>query len=79
MKTVTINTRVSPELKQDVEKILSSLGLTTSQAITMYLQQIRMRNGIPFAVEVPEKSPLLLSLADQIITENEVALKELAK
>ena len=53
MKTSVINTRVRPELKADVEQILSQLGISTTQAITMYFEQIKMSRGIPFALKIP--------------------------
>lgn len=43
MKTAAINARIAPELKADVESILSRLGMTTTQAITMYFEQIKMK------------------------------------
>lgn len=53
MKTAIINARVKPELKTDVEAILSQLGITTTQAITMFFEQIRMQQGIPFQLKIP--------------------------
>jgi len=53
MKTSIINARVKPELKGDVEKILSKLGITTTQAITMYFEQIKLNRGIPFSLQLP--------------------------
>jgi len=50
MKTAAINARISPALKEDVESILSRLGMTTTQAITMYFEQIKMQRGLPFSV-----------------------------
>lgn len=55
MKTAAINARIAPELKDDVESILSRLGITTTQAITMYFEQIKMKRGLPFAVRLPEE------------------------
>ena len=52
-KTATIHMRVEPELKQDVENILRELGLTTSEAINMFLRQVSARRGIPFDVRIP--------------------------
>lgn len=34
MKTAIINARVKPDLKNEVEQILSHLGITTTQVIT---------------------------------------------
>jgi DNA-damage-inducible protein J len=53
MKTAIINARVKPQLKNEVESILSQLGITTTQAITMYFEQIKMNNGIPFSLKIP--------------------------
>ena len=53
MKTAIINARVKPELKGDVEQILAQLGITTTQAITMFFEQIKMNRGIPFQLKIP--------------------------
>jgi DNA-damage-inducible protein J len=53
MKTAIINARVKPDLKNEVEQILSHLGITTTQAITMYFEQIKMNKGIPFQLKIP--------------------------
>lgn len=58
MKTAAINARIAPELKDDVESILARLGVTTTQAITMYFEQIRMARGLPFAVKIPNDETL---------------------
>ncbi len=58
MKTAIINARVKPDLKNDVEKILSHLGITTTQAITMYFEQIKMTKGIPFQLKIPNDETL---------------------
>ena len=53
MKTSIINARVRPELKGDVEEILSKLGISTTQAITMFFEQIKINRGIPFSLQLP--------------------------
>ncbi len=55
MKTSIINARIKPELKGDVEEILSTLGITTTQAITMFFEQIRLQRGIPFSLQLPNE------------------------
>lgn len=54
MKTAVVTTRMEPMLKEDVENILTKLGITTSQAIMMYFKQISLTKGLPFAVQIPE-------------------------
>jgi len=58
MKTAIINARVKPDLKDEVEQILSQLGITTTQAITMYFEQIKMNQGIPFQLKIPNAETL---------------------
>ncbi|MCH9739324.1 MAG: type II toxin-antitoxin system RelB/DinJ family antitoxin [Epsilonproteobacteria bacterium] len=53
MKNAIINARIESELKVDVEHILKNLGLSATQAINMFYQQIKLHNGIPFAVKIP--------------------------
>ncbi|MHB8362507.1 MAG: type II toxin-antitoxin system RelB/DinJ family antitoxin [Patescibacteria group bacterium] len=47
-KTDNIQVRIQKPLKDRVESILSELGVTTSQAITIFFKQIVDKNGIPF-------------------------------
>jgi len=58
MKTAIINARIKPELKTDVEAILSQLGITTTQAITMFFEQVKMNKGIPFELKIPNADTL---------------------
>lgn len=58
MKTAAINARIAPDLKEDVESILSRLGVSTTQAINMYFEQIRMNKGLPFSVKIPNEETL---------------------
>ena len=51
-KTVTMNLRVNPSVKQQAEDVLKQLGIPMATAIDMYLRQISMRGGIPFSVTV---------------------------
>lgn len=51
-KTATIQTRVEPGIKSEVEKILKTLGLTTSEAIGIFFRRIIMEQGLPFSVKI---------------------------
>ena len=52
-KTATLNLRVNPGLKQDAESVLGRLGIPMSTAVDMFLNQIVLVGGIPFAVTLP--------------------------
>jgi DNA-damage-inducible protein J len=51
-KSTSVTARIEPELKQSVEIIFDRLGLTTTQAITLFFRQVEMHQGLPFAVRV---------------------------
>ena len=52
-RTTTVRARIEPDLKSEVEELLAQLGVTTTEAITMFFSQIRLRQGFPFPVEIP--------------------------
>jgi len=52
-KTATIQTRVDPEIKRNAQEILSTLNISMSEAISLYLTQITLSKGIPFKIKIP--------------------------
>ncbi len=54
-KTETIRARIEPGLKRDAEAVLKKIGLTSSEAITLFLTQVKLAKGLPFPVHVPNK------------------------
>ena len=64
--TATVYARIEPELKTDVEGILSQLGLTPSAVIQMLYSHIKLTKGIPFEIKLPSRKPLSL---DELTTE----------
>lgn len=69
MKTTMIHARVEPDLKHETEIILKHLGLNTTQAVTLFFQQIRLRKGLPFEVKLPNEETLT-ALKDVIAGKN---------
>ncbi len=53
MKTSTISARINPSLKKKAEEVFKELGLTSSQAITLFYRQVELQQGLPFAVKIP--------------------------
>jgi DNA-damage-inducible protein J len=56
IKSATVRARIEPSLKEDVEHLFKQMGLTTTEAINLFYQQIKLRNGLPFNVVVPNKT-----------------------
>ena len=62
-KTQTVHTRVTEDIKNQAEKIFTSLGLTTSQAIMLFLTATVNHNGMPFELTLPKKEDQDISFA----------------
>ena len=57
-KTAMIRARTEPELKNTVERIFETLGLSCSEAINLFFRQVKLRKGLPFEVKIPNKETL---------------------
>jgi DNA-damage-inducible protein J len=56
MKTAIIHARIEPQIKRKAEGVLHNLGISPTEAIRIFYRQITLRQGLPFAVSVPNKS-----------------------
>ena len=54
-KTANLSIRIDPSLKESSEKILNELGMPMSNAISLFLKQVVIHNGIPFDVKLPKR------------------------
>ena len=54
----TINIRIDESLKKESENILGELGLGLTAALTIFLKAVVRNNGIPFPLEIPNKTTL---------------------
>lgn len=57
-KTAVVRARIEPKLKTDAEYILRELGLSPTEAVTLFYRQIQMRRGLPFEVRIPNEVTL---------------------
>lgn len=57
-KTAMIRARTNEDVKADAEAVLRKLGLNISEAINLFLNQVRLRKGLPFNVRIPNKITL---------------------
>lgn len=51
-KNATISMRIDGQLKSETETIFKQLGLTTTEAIKIFLAAVRNRKGLPFQLQV---------------------------
>ena len=57
-KTAMIRARIEPNLKNQVEKIFNKLGLTTTEAITIFYSLVSLNQGLPFEIKIPNEETI---------------------
>ena len=57
-KTETIRARVEPDLKREAEGLFSELGLSATDAITLFYKQVTLHQGLPFDVRIPNATTI---------------------
>jgi len=62
-RTKTVRARMMPELKENVENIFESMGLSPSQAIVLFYKQVELHNGLPFTLQAPSPCPPHLDMS----------------
>ena len=55
-KTAMVRARIEPILKDRAEQIFQSLGLSATQAITLFYRQVELSKGLPFEVVIPYRT-----------------------
>ncbi len=55
MRNATIRARTEEWLKEEVEGVLKELGMTPTEAINLFYNQIRLQRGLPFNVLIPNE------------------------
>jgi DNA-damage-inducible protein J len=55
-----VRARVDDRLKRESGKILEALGLTTTEAIRIFLHQVRLHKGLPFDLRLKEDNSDIL-------------------
>jgi DNA-damage-inducible protein J len=53
VKTRMIHARIDPKLKASAERVFSMIGISTTEAIRLFLRQVELHKGLPFPVAIP--------------------------
>lgn len=61
-RSVTIQVRVVPLVKQASEQVLSRIGLNMSEAVELFLRRVIVEERIPFEVVALEEAPMKSSV-----------------
>jgi DNA-damage-inducible protein J len=52
-KSAMVRARIEPGLKAKAEKYFDILGISTTQAITLFFKQVELHRGLPFEINIP--------------------------
>ncbi|MHC4884778.1 MAG: type II toxin-antitoxin system RelB/DinJ family antitoxin [Planctomycetota bacterium] len=55
-KSAMVRARLEPGLKEHAEDVFQKLGISVTQAITMFYKQVELREGLPFEVAIPKNT-----------------------
>lgn len=72
MKTEILRTRVDPEKRRQAEDVLKELGISTGEAINIFLNQVVIQRGLPFLITTNRH----LTLANASLEEIELRYKD---
>lgn len=57
-KTAMIRARIEPCIKEQAEHVLKVLGISVSEAISLFYHQIKIKKGIPFDLKISNNETL---------------------
>jgi len=57
-----VHARVDPKLKRSAERVFAELGMTTTEAIRLFLKQVELHRGLPFPVAIPNEETVAAML-----------------
>lgn len=66
-KKELIHIRIEPTVKEKSENIFNKLGINMSYAVSLFLNQVILKNGFPFNVELPKVNGTELESLAKII------------
>lgn len=59
VKQAYIHARISEQTKRKAESIFNKVGITTSEAIRLFLSQVVLQKAIPFSINIPNEDTVL--------------------
>ena len=68
-KTDTLNIRIEPTLKKEVEETLTDLGMNIAEAVTIFLRQVVLNDGIPFEIKRPKYNKETIDAINEVSQE----------
>ena len=72
-KTDTLHIRIEPTVKKKAEKTLKDLGLSITEAINVFLNQVILQDGIPFEIKKPKYNNETIKALDDVKNEKNLS------
>jgi DNA-damage-inducible protein J len=66
-----VHARIDPQLKKAAERVFTKIGISTTEAIRLFLKQVELHKGLPFPVSIPNEE----TVAAMMETNDAAALK----
>lgn len=66
-KNDLIHIRIEPTIKEKAEDIFKKLGVNMSYAVSMFLNQVIIKNGFPFAIDLPQSNETQIEYLAKLI------------
>ena len=57
-----IHARIDPTPKKSADRIFSEIGISTTEAIRLFLKQVELHQGLPFPVAIPNEETVAAML-----------------
>jgi DNA-damage-inducible protein J len=57
-KTASISVKVEPKLKEEVDSIFKTLGISASEAINLFYSKVKALKRLPFESKTPNKETI---------------------
>ena len=62
--SIQVSTRIDAATKQQFDKVCDVIGISPSNALSMFIRGVINHNGIPFSVVAPQEKVPKMSRAD---------------
>ena len=66
MASATVQSRVNPELKKQAEALFAAIGMSTADAIRIFLQQSVNEGGLPFRPMLKQPNAITLKAMEEL-------------
>lgn len=66
MPTIAVQARVKKELKEEAEEILDAMGLTLSDGVRLFLQQVVNTGSLPFQPTIKQPNAETIAAMNEL-------------